>query len=322
VETVGYADAGGAPVDGGEYRLDFNGQLTGSVAYNATAGDVQNALAALSNIGAGNVVVTGGPSDAAINATGAAAYQVTFVGALGGQPQSEITIVSNQLIDENNRLVPTFAGVTTPGVLAVDEVQQIEATETAGTFTLSLAGSTVAVAVGSSDAQIADDLASLPLIGSTANVAVSGSGTAADPYEVTFVGALAGVSVPQLSVVGAAVENAIHTAYNADGSIASIGDNYSDYSYNYDGQGNASSVDNTGSPNMPHVVLTSVFDAAGNRASLAATIYNGTTPTPDFVNNYSYDELSRLIDITQQGQSGGNSVAPNTFITPMTSSII
>ncbi|MGH7136064.1 MAG: RHS repeat-associated core domain-containing protein, partial [Pirellulales bacterium] len=65
-------------------------------------------------------------------------------------------------------------------------------------------------------------------------------------------------------------------------------------------------VDNSGSPNMPHVVLTSVYAAAGNRASLAATIYNGTTPTPDFVNNYSYDELSRLIDITERRQQRGD----------------
>jgi RHS repeat-associated protein len=252
------------------------------------------------------VLVTGGSSgDYATSLTGAAVYQVTFVKALGGQPQPEITIFDNTLVDESNHFVPTFTAVTTPGVQAGDEVQQVEVLQPSGTFTLSLSGATVAVAVGSSDAQLAADLASLPLIGSTANVSVSGSGTAADPYEVTFIGSLAGESVPQLSVVGSTAENTIHTTYNADGSIASIGDNYSDYSYTYDGQGNAKSVDNSGSPNMPHVVLTSVFDAAGNRQSLAATI-NGTA---DFVNGYSYDELSRLIDITQQQQTGGNAVA-------------
>jgi YD repeat-containing protein len=201
--------------------------------------------------------------------------------------------------------VGVLSWITTAGATQVDEVQQIEATQPSGTFTLSLAGQTVPVAVGASDAQVDADLASFSSIGSTANVSVSGSGTAADPYEATFLGSLAGQSVPQLSVVGSAAENAIHTTFNADGSIASIGDNYSDYSYTYDGQGNPASVDNSGSPNMPHVVLTSAFDAAGNRSSLAATVGG----VKDFLNSYSYNTLSQLYQLTQQGQSGGNAVA-------------
>ncbi|HEX7377376.1 MAG TPA: RHS repeat-associated core domain-containing protein, partial [Pirellulales bacterium] len=86
-------------------------------------------------------------------------------------------------------------------------------------------------------------------------------------------------------------------------------DNYSDYGFAYNGQGDQTSVDNAGTPGAPHVVLTNQFDALGNRTSLAATL-NGTA---DFINNYSYDTLSRLRDIAQQGQTGGNAVAPKSI---------
>jgi YD repeat-containing protein len=101
------------------------------------------------------------------------------------------------------------------------------------------------------------------------------------------------------------VLNTISTAYNADGQVTSTGDNYSDYAFGYDGQGNATSVDNAGTPEAPHVVLTSQYNAQGERTSLAATIAG----TADFINSYGYDNLSRLNQITQQGQTGGNAVS-------------
>lgn len=48
----------GSPT-GGSYTLTFQGQTTGSIAHNAAAAAVQAALVALSNIGMGNVTVTG-----------------------------------------------------------------------------------------------------------------------------------------------------------------------------------------------------------------------------------------------------------------------
>ena len=66
------------------------------------------------------------------------------------------------------------------------------------------------------------------------------------------------------------------------------------------------SVDNSGTPNVPHVVLASTVDLMGDRTSLAATI-NGTA---DFINNYSYDADQRLTMLQQQQQTGGNTVAP------------
>jgi len=46
---------------GGTFTLSYAGQTTGSIAYNASTGTVQTALAALTTIGAGNVTVTGNP---------------------------------------------------------------------------------------------------------------------------------------------------------------------------------------------------------------------------------------------------------------------
>ncbi len=61
----------------------------------------------------------------------------------------------------------------------------------------------------------------------------------------------------------------------------------------YDLLGNRTVVDNLNTANMPHVVLTSDYDALSRRVSLAANI-NGAD---DSVNNYLYDELSRMISV-------------------------
>jgi hypothetical protein len=71
----------------GTYTLTFddtgsNPQTTGPIAYNASAGAVQTALQALSNVGGGNILVSGpngGP------------YTVRFVGALGNVNQPLLT---------------------------------------------------------------------------------------------------------------------------------------------------------------------------------------------------------------------------------------
>jgi hypothetical protein len=64
----------GGGATGGTFPLTFNGQTASGIAWNATIGAVQTALAALSTVGAGNVAVTGS----------AGAYTVTFQGALAG----------------------------------------------------------------------------------------------------------------------------------------------------------------------------------------------------------------------------------------------
>jgi hypothetical protein len=82
---------------GGTFTLTYAGQTTGTIAYNATAAVVQTALEALSNIGVGDVAVTGGPGPAT-------PYTITFTGALAKKDVAVMTATGS------------FTGGTTPAI--------------------------------------------------------------------------------------------------------------------------------------------------------------------------------------------------------------
>jgi len=83
---------------GGTFTITYAGQTTAPIAYNASAATVQTALAALSNIGAGNVACTGG-------ALPGAAVVIDFSGgALAGTAPALATTTS------------ALTGGTTPAV--------------------------------------------------------------------------------------------------------------------------------------------------------------------------------------------------------------
>src|SRR5262249_10150177 len=85
----------GAPT-AGDFTLTFNGQTTVAMAFNASIGNIQAALAALPNVGQGNVTVTGT----------LAAFNVIFSGLIANGPLPSITAdVSN--------LIPTPATIFT-----------------------------------------------------------------------------------------------------------------------------------------------------------------------------------------------------------------
>jgi hypothetical protein len=88
---------------GGNFTLTFDGQTTANIAYNAAAAAVQTALAALSNIGSGNVACTGG----ALPGTPVA---VEFTGDLAGVNVSQMTASSAGL---TGGTTPTVAVTTT-----------------------------------------------------------------------------------------------------------------------------------------------------------------------------------------------------------------
>lgn len=75
---------------GGTFVLQFGGQNTSALAYNCTAGQMQTALQALSSIGSGNALVTGGPGPGT-------AFTVEFASALGFASQSLIVLQTNSL---------------------------------------------------------------------------------------------------------------------------------------------------------------------------------------------------------------------------------
>ena len=99
----------------GQFRLEFNGQTTGDLAFNATATTVQTALRALSTIAGANVNVTGGPG----SASGGTPYVISFAGTLAASNQPAITVQSGTTPLTGSAAVATVAdGVaSTPGNL-------------------------------------------------------------------------------------------------------------------------------------------------------------------------------------------------------------
>lgn len=98
----------------GTFKLTFDGKQTANIAFDAEAAAVQSALVALSNIGAGDVEVTGGPGDE----NGTAPYIVTFKGALAKEDVPELTADATGLTEGTKTVTIT---TQTPGdSVAVD----------------------------------------------------------------------------------------------------------------------------------------------------------------------------------------------------------
>ena len=117
----------------------------------------------------------------------------------------------------------------------------------------------------------------------------------------------------------ASAQTSIVYGYDEDGELVTAQDNYaspnqgqdSGYHYTYNSLGQQLSVDNNAAgysttAGVPRVVLSSTYDADGNRKSLSAKI--GSTPTPDFVNSYQYDSSNREVQVAQVQATGGDYV--------------
>jgi hypothetical protein len=89
---------------GGTFHLQFNGQTTGAIPFNANAAQVRSALQVLPSIGIGNVDVHGGP---ALNSP----WFVTFQGALG---------------NTNVNQMPAFSNLTGSGDLGIKVATRLE----------------------------------------------------------------------------------------------------------------------------------------------------------------------------------------------------
>lgn len=114
----------GSPT-GGSVVFRFGGQDTSALDWNCTASQMQTALQALSSVGPGNALVTGGPAPAT-------AFQVQFTATLGQADQSLITLQTNSL-----------TGGSSPSV-SIAEVQAGQAYTTITTgFVLWYAGGVV-----------------------------------------------------------------------------------------------------------------------------------------------------------------------------------
>lgn len=97
----------GSPT-GGTFTISLGGFTTAAIAWNATAAAVQSALEALTSIGAGNVVVTGGPLPATL-------LTVTFRKGLAATNVAQLTSASSLTGGSSPAIVHA---TTTAGVAA------------------------------------------------------------------------------------------------------------------------------------------------------------------------------------------------------------
>lgn len=184
-------DVAHSPSDQGKYR--FNGWNTGFIHPANSAAQVQSSLESLPSIGAGNVLVTKtNPGD------GGATFRVTFVGALAGANQSEMTIVE---------ATGTITVTTVQNGGLQNEKQQVTLTggPTGGTFTLTFQGQTTAGIARNADAATVDAaLEALANIGA-GQVAVTGGPGPSTAWVVEFTGTLASTDVQQMTGSGASL---------------------------------------------------------------------------------------------------------------------
>lgn len=95
--------------------------------------------------------------------------------------------------------------------------------------------------------------------------------------------------------------------YDLSGRMTSASDaSTATYGYQYDPAGQLDVVTQNLVGIGSAITFDQEHDQLGRRKSLSASIGS----TADFVNSYAYDGLSRLTQVTQAGQTGGNTVAP------------
>ena len=90
---------------GGTFTITFDGQTTAAIAYDAAVGAVQTALEGLSNVGSGDVVVTGTPG----------AYVIEFVGQYAAMTVAQVSVDPTGLTGTTTTPPSGTSRVVTPG---------------------------------------------------------------------------------------------------------------------------------------------------------------------------------------------------------------
>lgn len=298
VQRVGFSDDM-EMLDSGDFTLTFDSQTTSTITWNATAATVQTALEALSNIDEGDISVTKSQDTA-----GTQEWTLTFAGDLADTNVAQTTVDSSNVTGMGT--ITDIEATDTAGGTNNNEVQTVTlANEDGGTFRLAFDGETTAGIAHNAAASAVET--ALEDLNAVNNVTVTGS--AGGPWTVTFVGTHAGVNEAQMNGDAASLTSGtevreITYTYDKASQLTDASDPDSTYEYTYDNLGRMLTVDNDGTSGVPDVVLTSAYDANGNRTSLSAEI----DTTDDFLNTYTYDALNRLTRVDQEGQTGGNTV--------------
>lgn len=194
---------------GGTFTLTFDGQTTGNISVGATAGDVQTALEALSNIAPGDVEVTGtgtsgDPYLIEFKATYAATNVPQITGSVGSLTGGSVDVTT-----------------ITQGLAPTNEVQTVYHNGQGGTFTLTYSGQTTGAIAW--DASAAAIKAALEALSNVDLVDVSGTGTIDDPWVIEFQGSLAGTNIGQMTGSGSGLTGGF------DSTILTIQDGHDPY---------------------------------------------------------------------------------------------
>ena len=171
-------------ISGGTFTLTYNGQTTGTIAYNAAAATVKTALESLTNIAVDDVSITGGPGPGTD-------WIVEFQNNLG---LTDVVLMAG----DGTNLVGRTASVTetTPGVAAVNEQQTVSIPDdsVSGSFTLSFDGQGPTGAITYDDVA-ADIKTALELLSNIDTVAVTGGGGPTNDWVIEFQGTNAATDV-------------------------------------------------------------------------------------------------------------------------------
>ncbi len=159
-------------VTGGTFRLQYQGQQTAQLPFNADAATIQAALQALPAIGANNVIVTGG-------ALPGTPITIEFIGARGSANVTQVTVVNNQLLF-NERQEIAFSGGPTGGTftLALNDVAN------------GLSGTTAPLPFNVTSAALQQELENA-ISGLANNIIVTGGALPGTPIVIEFTNALA-----------------------------------------------------------------------------------------------------------------------------------
>lgn len=108
----------------GNFTLEFDGEVTDELKFNATAEEVEVALEALSNID--QVTVTGGPG----NETGSTPYSITFGGEHADENVSTLVATDVTLDEPGEITVATTTAGVEAGVLPLGIIDDIDTART------------------------------------------------------------------------------------------------------------------------------------------------------------------------------------------------
>jgi hypothetical protein len=191
VSDVQTISVSGAPT-AGTFQLAFGGQTTAPVPFNATAAQIETALAGLSNVGASGVVCSGGALPGA-NVT------VTFAGPLSVGAQPVISAAGSTLTGAGSPTVQ-LAHTATGAVGAAVQTLSVTGTPTGGGFALSFGGQTTgSIPFNATAAAVQTALTALGGIGA-GNVVCAGGPLPGTAVTITFAGSLAVGPQPLIAV--------------------------------------------------------------------------------------------------------------------------